>query len=478
VNYYIDEEVLRSVFQQFGEVVDITIKKYDFDPANQSQRGYGFIHYPSTDEGIEAALRCTEELRNTLLGEARYKCDVSHKLMKELYDRNHPSIGSLMQRYPSFMKVIQAREGINRSRFGGGNSGGSVSHQYPTSYVQSKHGYWDNSLHSTAGGGRRGPAGPMLAPTSNPMISAIHNPYTPYPIAAHPPTFTPAFPQAMLPSESGHGLLAHSTSKSSSHDGGSMVGYFAMNSFFHGGQHPISFFPTTIAASNAANAGSTGDTATAGDTISQGFLPNNRLTTNIDSFPIDDFTMYGYIPKSDIPSNEQLMIDTAQADQPNVQAEDESKGAMTELNNQENVINHSTNLMKDTSSWSAATPFHSQQHAKTINQQSQTVPAAEVADQHASGFAATEKDRMYAIASPTWFHPWNHVMYPYSSYGSPPFSPTPFAFSPIPMIPSPTVGYMNVGNSSQHTSGNGFHGKAGRRSSKISRFSFSDKSSF
>jgi hypothetical protein len=62
-------------------------------------------------------------------------------------------------------------------------------------------------------------------------------------------------------------------------------------------------------------------------------------------------------PESDIPSNEQLMIDTAQAHQPNVQAEDESKRAMTEFNNQENVINHSTNLMKDTSSWSFATRF-------------------------------------------------------------------------------------------------------------------------
>lgn len=102
--------MLRSVFEQFGEVMDITIKKYDFDAMHGTQRGYGFIHFPNTDEGIAAALRCTDELRNTLVGDARYKCDVSHKLMKELREKKHPALPELLQRYPSFLKILQARE--------------------------------------------------------------------------------------------------------------------------------------------------------------------------------------------------------------------------------------------------------------------------------------------------------------------------------------------------------------------------------
>lgn len=425
MNYYIDEEVLRAVFETFGEVVDITIKKYDFDPINGNQRGYGFIHFPSTDEGIEAALGCTEELRNTLIGEARYKCDVSHKLMKELYDRKHPSISALMQRYPSFLKVIQAREGNKNRQLKQG--GGVMSNQYANSYVQSKHAHWNTSL---------------LPIATGVFPSMQHSQYVPYSIAAPTNSF-PLFPSV---SQSD---AANSGSKSSSQDsGGSMVGYFAVNSFYHGGHVPL--IPTP--------SGQHGND----------FFTGNLLTSNVDSFAVDDISMHDYTKEYE----DRARNLTIEVDSKHQSAESERDKSMN-INKQHNGV-HSQST-KDGAGWNAvvaaaATPFHNHQNAKHNVSSSDT----------SEGGHSSSKDRMYAIASPTWFHPWNHVIYPYSSYASsPPFSPAPFGFSPMPMIPSPSINYVSVSKSLNQNSSSGNHAgigqnNSGRRNSKISRFSFSE----
>jgi hypothetical protein len=116
LHYFVDEAVLRGVFEAFGEVLDITIKKFDYDVAHGAQRGYGFVHFKRDEAGVAAALRCTDELRNAIVDGTRYKCDVSHKLMQELYAQSHPSVPALLLRYPSFVKIVTARERLAGDR--------------------------------------------------------------------------------------------------------------------------------------------------------------------------------------------------------------------------------------------------------------------------------------------------------------------------------------------------------------------------
>ncbi len=398
-HYYIDEEVLRTVFEAFGEVVDITIKKFDFDAINQSQRGYGFIHFPSNDAGIEAALRCTEELRNTLVGDSRFKCDVSHKLMKELYDRNHPSINALVQRYPSFLKVIQARDRTKNR---------SVNNINQSEYVQNKSRCFKRD--------------PNQQP--RPLMVPISTQFAPHSITTQVTNFPPS-----------HSLPEGSYVNKSCQDS-NFVGYYALNSFFHAGPIPV--------------------ISSVGQSVSNSFW-----TGEIDSFPTADISMCeSDWKREDVGKNgvAQLQIDVDAI-------RNHHANVACEIHTQHFPVKQNLQPLY------AATPFH---HLHGVfsnkpNEENVMHDLNEIDEQ-----SVGTDDHMYAVASPTWFHPWNQVMYPYASYSSPPFSPTPFAFSPMPFLTSPNIGYIQVGHS---VKGLGAHqqtkgwGKAG----KINRFSFSER---
>lgn len=48
------------------------------------QNGYGFVHYPLTNEGIEAALRAVETLHQVTINNISYDCSVSNQLRQVL----------------------------------------------------------------------------------------------------------------------------------------------------------------------------------------------------------------------------------------------------------------------------------------------------------------------------------------------------------------------------------------------------------
>ena len=51
----VEEEVLKNIFSQFGNVTNVSIKNFNIDPYSSQQRGYAFVHYPSTPAGRDSA---------------------------------------------------------------------------------------------------------------------------------------------------------------------------------------------------------------------------------------------------------------------------------------------------------------------------------------------------------------------------------------------------------------------------------------
>jgi hypothetical protein len=50
------------------------------------QNGYGFVHYPLTDDGIDAALRAVEALHQVTVNNVSYDCSVSNQLRQVLFN--------------------------------------------------------------------------------------------------------------------------------------------------------------------------------------------------------------------------------------------------------------------------------------------------------------------------------------------------------------------------------------------------------
>jgi RNA recognition motif-containing protein len=88
IEVLITEEILREVFGKYGPIHDITIKKFEVDQKAQVQRGYGFVHFPASEEGVNAALKCVDALKDKIVDNIHYKCDVSHKLLRQLRTHN------------------------------------------------------------------------------------------------------------------------------------------------------------------------------------------------------------------------------------------------------------------------------------------------------------------------------------------------------------------------------------------------------
>ena len=51
----VEEEQLRKIFKQFGDVTSVCIKNFSIDPVTGQQRGYAFVHYSSSQEGRDSA---------------------------------------------------------------------------------------------------------------------------------------------------------------------------------------------------------------------------------------------------------------------------------------------------------------------------------------------------------------------------------------------------------------------------------------
>lgn len=116
------EDVFRNVFQNFGPVLDVAIKKSQYHPDKGVQTGYGFIHYPLTEEGIACALEAVRSLHELVLDSVKYSCRLSHALEEYLKIGNSSARKTSSMSFSSFFP----------SSFNPFSSfGSSTSHQTP-----------------------------------------------------------------------------------------------------------------------------------------------------------------------------------------------------------------------------------------------------------------------------------------------------------------------------------------------------------
>lgn len=91
LNCIITEESLRILFSSFGVVLDTSIKKSYIDEQGiNRQCGYGFVHFASSQDGVQSALASVAGLNDVTIDDVSYKCSVSHNLEKQLGDNRRP----------------------------------------------------------------------------------------------------------------------------------------------------------------------------------------------------------------------------------------------------------------------------------------------------------------------------------------------------------------------------------------------------
>ena len=103
----VTEQILRSIFASYGEIVDIAIKKSSFDVHTKKQSGYGFIHFPLTIDGIKNAIRITMDVNQIYVNKVLYNCTITHNF-RSIVDENKVTL----QRYLSNVElsIVYLRE--------------------------------------------------------------------------------------------------------------------------------------------------------------------------------------------------------------------------------------------------------------------------------------------------------------------------------------------------------------------------------
>jgi hypothetical protein len=89
----VTENTLRQVFERFGEVVDVVIKKLVTNQKAKAITGYGFIHYAMTVDGLNAAKYASWSMRENTVDNIIYRCTVSHGLQQIM---NHENPAALL----------------------------------------------------------------------------------------------------------------------------------------------------------------------------------------------------------------------------------------------------------------------------------------------------------------------------------------------------------------------------------------------
>lgn len=76
----INDESLRNLFGSYGELEDVAIKQSIIDRNTHCQRGYAFVCFVPSEEGIAAALKVAEVMSNVEIDQVNYRCEVSRTL--------------------------------------------------------------------------------------------------------------------------------------------------------------------------------------------------------------------------------------------------------------------------------------------------------------------------------------------------------------------------------------------------------------
>ena len=83
----ISESLIRFIFEKYGEVVDVVIKKLNFNKEMHEQSGYGFVHFPLNEAGVEGAINAVQHLNEAVSENVYLRCSVSHGLTELLKAR-------------------------------------------------------------------------------------------------------------------------------------------------------------------------------------------------------------------------------------------------------------------------------------------------------------------------------------------------------------------------------------------------------
>jgi hypothetical protein len=66
------------------------------------QKGYGFVHFAFTPEGVAAAIKCCEDMHNATIDKVTYKCSISHRLKQSMGGGGHSSDAAQEDMYPEY----------------------------------------------------------------------------------------------------------------------------------------------------------------------------------------------------------------------------------------------------------------------------------------------------------------------------------------------------------------------------------------
>lgn len=84
LNLIVNEHFIRDIFSNFGEVLEVSLKKMCVDAEMCIQNGYGFVHFPLSAEGIKSAFQAVEALHQVTINQISYDCSVSNQLRQVL----------------------------------------------------------------------------------------------------------------------------------------------------------------------------------------------------------------------------------------------------------------------------------------------------------------------------------------------------------------------------------------------------------
>lgn len=131
----INEEVLDSIFSSFGEVADITIKRYVHDTTGQVQSGYGFVFFYDSS----AAAAAVKRIRKVLIHGVTYDSSLSYRSEKELSIKSDESPKNSTQALnfrrspPSENYDLKSSDALQSSSSPAHHGNGSLQYMVPSS---------------------------------------------------------------------------------------------------------------------------------------------------------------------------------------------------------------------------------------------------------------------------------------------------------------------------------------------------------
>jgi RNA recognition motif-containing protein len=110
--FMVTEATIRAIFEEFGEIQDVCIKKTVFNEKT-GQNGYGFVHYPLTASGVSAAIQASFIICQLHIEDVLYDCSFTHSFERFLGDGGFEmlklrSSGSVLSCFPTMAPLPEA----------------------------------------------------------------------------------------------------------------------------------------------------------------------------------------------------------------------------------------------------------------------------------------------------------------------------------------------------------------------------------